>query len=69
MAVQTPQVFDLDILRGALSQAEKNKRTVTDDCSAVEQIGVPVKLLEGDERNLKVTTPTDLAIAQLLLEV
>ena len=41
---------------------------ITDDCSAVEKLGVPVKILDGDERNLKITTPLDLKIAQLLLE-
>ena len=67
-AVQTPQVFDFDLLRGALSQAEKDQAEVTDDCSAVERIGVNVKIVEGEERNLKVTTPLDLKIAELLLE-
>ena len=41
---------------------------VTDDCSAVERMGMVVKLVEGDERNLKVTTPLDLKLAQMLLE-
>ena len=41
---------------------------VTDDCSAVERLGMTVKTVEGDERNLKVTTPMDLKIAELLLE-
>lgn len=67
-AVQTPQVFDYDILRGALTKAEKDGTQVTDDCSAVENLGMSVKLVEGEERNLKVTTPLDLKIAQLLLE-
>ena len=41
---------------------------VTDDCSAVEYLGMTVKLVEGDERNLKVTTPMDLKIAEMQLE-
>ena len=67
-AVQTPQVFDFDILRGALANANADNAKLTDDCSAVERIGFSVKIVEGDERNLKVTTPLDLKIAELLLE-
>ena len=67
-AVQTPQVFDLDMLRGALKKAKTDGAEVTDDCSAVERLGMSIKIVEGDERNIKVTTPLDLAIAKLLLE-
>ena len=68
MAIQTPQVFDFDLIRGALQKAEEENWAVTDDCSAVELMGMSVKMVEGDERNIKVTTPLDLAIAKLLLE-
>ena len=67
-AVQTPQVFDFDLLRGALKKAETDGAQVTDDCSAVERLGMSVKTVEGDERNLKVTTPFDLKIAEMLME-
>ena len=67
-AVQTPQVFEFDLLRGALKKAETDGASVTDDCSAVERTGMKIKIVEGDERNLKVTTPMDLKIAELLLE-
>jgi len=67
-AVQTPQVFDFDLLRGALAKAAMDGAQVTDDCSAVELLGMTVKIVEGDERNIKVTTPMDLKIAELLLE-
>ena len=67
-AIQTPQVFDFDLLRGALKKAELDGAQVTDDCSAVERLGMVVKIVEGDERNIKVTTPMDLKIAELLLE-
>lgn len=67
-AVQTPQVFDLDLLRGALKKAVQDKAEITDDCSAVERLGMSVKIVEGDERNLKITTPIDLTIAKMLLE-
>ena len=67
-AVQTPQVFDIDLLRGALKKAERDGSAVTDDCSAVELMGMSVKIVEGDERNIKITTPMDLKIAEMLLE-
>ena len=67
-AVQTPQVFDFDLLRGALQKAREDGAEVTDDCSAVDRRGMKIRLVEGEERNLKVTTPLDLKIAELLLE-
>jgi len=67
-AIQTPQIFDKDILRAALRLVQKDQAVVTDDCSAVERMGMSVKIVEGDERNLKITTPIDLKIAELLLE-
>ncbi len=67
-AVQTPQVFDIDLLKGALLKAYQDGAEVTDDCSAVERLGMKIKIVEGDERNLKVTTPMDLKIAEMLLE-
>ena len=67
-AAQTPQVFDFDLLRGALKKAELEDYMVTDDASAVEYMGMKVKIVEGDERNIKVTTPMDLKIAEMLLE-
>ena len=67
-AVQTPQVFDIDLLAGALARAKQDGAAITDDCSAVERLGMSVKIVEGDERNIKVTTPMDLKIAEMLLE-
>ena len=67
-AVQTPQVFDIELLKGALLKAYQDGAEVTDDCSAVERLGMKVKIVEGDEKNLKVTTPMDLKIAEMLLE-
>ena len=67
-AVQTPQVFDIDLLSGALAKAKQDGAAITDDCSAVERLGMSVKIVEGDERNIKVTTPMDLKIAEMLLE-
>ena len=67
-AVQTPQVFDVNLLRGALAKAKADGVQVTDDCTAVENLGMSVKIVEGDERNIKVTTPMDLKLAQMLME-
>ena len=62
-AVQTPQVFRFDIITEAYRQA---KGEVTDDASLVEQLGYQVKLYPGASSNIKVTTPDDLALAQVL---
>jgi len=67
-AVQTPQVFDRDLLKAALNKAAQDGAEITDDCSAVERLGMSVRIVEGDERNIKVTTPLDLKIAELFLE-
>ena len=67
-AVQTPQVFDGDLIRAALQKALDDGVELTDDCAAVEQLGMKVVLTPGDERNIKLTTPTDLLIGEVLLE-
>ena len=67
-AVQTPQVFDLDLLKAAMKKVEEEGLEITDDCSAVETLGFKVKTVEGHESNLKVTTPFDLKIAELWME-
>ena len=67
-AVQTPQVFDYDLLRGALQKALNDQTPITDDCSAVEAIGMSVYLTKGSEENLKITTPVDLLFAEAILK-
>lgn len=67
-AVQTPQVFYLPDLLTALAQAVKDGASITDDCSALERMGIPVYLVDGQESNIKITTPMDLKVAQLLWE-
>lgn len=66
-AVQTPQVFQANILKAALQSALSSGETVTDDCGAVERLGKQVWLAAGDEGNIKITTPGDLAIAEAIL--
>lgn len=67
-AVQTPQCFQRDLLIAALTTAEEEAPDVTDDCMAVERIGGQVWLTDGDEENIKITTPLDLGIAELILK-
>ena len=66
-AVQTPQVFDADLIRGALQKALDDRAEITDDCSAVERLGMKVVLTEGAEENFKLTTQGDLRMARGLL--
>ena len=67
-AVQTPQVFDGDLIRAALQKALDDGAALTDDCAAVERLGMKVVLTAGDERNIKLTTPADLLIGEVLSE-
>lgn len=67
-AVQTPQVFDADLIRGAVAKAIEDGVTLTDDCAAVERLGFPVCLTEGSEENIKITTPADLRLGEAILE-
>lgn len=66
-AVQTPQVFEIGLIRGALAHALEEGAALTDDCSAVERIGFPVCLTPGSEDNLKITTPRDLTWGAAIL--
>ena len=64
--VQTPQCFDLKILKAA-HETYKDAPGITDDCSILELAGEPVQLLEGDYTNIKVTTPEDRELAEAFL--
>lgn len=66
-AVQTPQVFEASLLKAALQAALESGEPVTDDCSAVERLGKTVFLVDGEEENLKITTPLDLILAEAIL--
>jgi 2-C-methyl-D-erythritol 4-phosphate cytidylyltransferase len=65
VAVQTPQVFREDLLRRAYAQPDL--AGVTDDAALVERLGEPVIVVEGDPRNIKVTTLADLALVRAVL--
>ncbi|ARA98082.1 MULTISPECIES: 2-C-methyl-D-erythritol 4-phosphate cytidylyltransferase [Geobacillus] len=66
-AVQTPQAFRLSLIMEAHEEAKKAGYLGTDDASLVERLGRPVKILEGDYRNIKLTTPEDLLFAEAIL--
>ena len=67
-AVQTPQVFASSLLKAALQSALEADAPVTDDASAVERLGKVVFLVEGEEENLKITTPFDMILAEAILK-
>ena len=64
---QTPQGFHAPLLYQAFERAAVEKFYSTDEAGLVERLGVKVKLVEGDYANIKITTPEDLAIAEMLL--
>ena len=66
-AVQTPQVFEAGLIKAALSKAVEDGVVLTDDCAAVERLGMSVALTRGSEENLKITTPLDLLIGEAIL--
>ena len=66
-AVQTPQIFQADLIKAALTNALEKELPVTDDCSAVEALGLRVAVTEGSEDNLKITTPLDVQLAESIL--
>ena len=63
---QTPQAFRRDLLLMAHERALREHITATDDADLVEQLGVPVEIVEGSTLNMKITTPDDLTIASAL---
>ena len=63
----TPQCFQYELLRQAYQRADVNDPSLTDESALVEQLGRPVTIVEGSSRNIKITTPADLAIAEAFL--
>lgn len=66
-AVQTPQIFQADLIKAALTNAIEKQFPITDDCSAVEAAGLRVAVTEGSEDNLKITTPLDIQLAESII--
>ncbi len=63
----TPQCFQYELLRQAYQHADVNDPSLTDESALVEQLGKPVRIVEGSARNIKITTAEDLAIAEAML--
>lgn len=66
-AAQTPQGFDVALLKKAHRKGQDQGWSVTDDAALFEKCGFPVHIVAGEETNLKITTPVDLAIAEFIL--
>ncbi|MBQ3264370.1 MAG: 2-C-methyl-D-erythritol 4-phosphate cytidylyltransferase [Ruminococcus sp.] len=66
-AVQTPQVFEKELYRRAMKNALESGLNVTDDCSMVEAIGEKVRIVRGEYSNIKLTTPSDITVAEAFL--
>ncbi len=64
--IQTPQVFRADVLKLAYIRAEESGFEGTDDCSVAENSGIEIHIIEGENTNIKVTTPEDLPIAETI---
>jgi 2-C-methyl-D-erythritol 4-phosphate cytidylyltransferase len=67
VAVQTPQGFKADMYRSSVENLKDRLHEFTDDCSVVEAAGYPVYTVEGDYKNIKITTTEDLEYAEFLL--
>ncbi len=69
MLVQTPQVFDLKLLRRAFETARRDSFVGTDEASLIEHLNEDVYVMRGSERNIKITRPHHMDIAQLYFEL
>ncbi|NMG09103.1 2-C-methyl-D-erythritol 4-phosphate cytidylyltransferase [Brasilonema sp. UFV-L1] len=67
-AAQTPQGFEVKQLQQCHAEGRRQGWEVTDDAALFEQCHLPVQIVEGEETNLKVTTPVDLALAEFILQ-
>ncbi len=65
--VQTPQVFEFNLINICYQSVSGSNKPFTDDCSVVEYCGYPVKLIQGSYENFKITTPEDLILAQIII--
>ena len=64
-SVQTPQGFKTETLKAAYENVRANGLSVTDDASVTEAYGIKTTIVEGDYKNIKITTPEDLDIAEV----
>lgn len=68
-AAQTPQAFRSELIKAALTDAVEKGLELTDDCAAVERLGMKVRMVEGDSLNRKITVPADLIAAEALIQL
>lgn len=66
---QTPQAFDLALLKAAFAHARMTGFAATDDAAVIEHYGRPVSIVDGSRANIKITTPDDLEFARMLWSV
>lgn len=64
----TPQCFHYSLLRKAYEEAGASAHEATDDSAIVERMGVAISIVEGDPRNIKITRPEDIALAEIILK-
>ncbi|MCX7909357.1 MAG: 2-C-methyl-D-erythritol 4-phosphate cytidylyltransferase [Ignavibacteria bacterium] len=67
-AIQTPQAFRTELIISAYEKAISEEQSFTDEAGVVENFGQKVKIIEGDEKNIKITTPDDLLLAMFIFE-
>lgn len=68
ISIQTPQIFDFSVYKKALEKATEQKKDFTDDCRLVENLGLQVKTVIGEYENLKITTKSDVILAEALIK-
>lgn len=68
ISIQTPQIFDFSVYKKALEKATEQKKDFTDDCRLVENLGLQVKTVIGEYENLKITTKSDIILAEALIK-
>lgn len=65
---QTPQAFELQLIRTAHDRARRDHFTGTDDAMLVERLGHPVRIIQGSRLNFKITTPEDMTLAEGIIQ-
>lgn len=68
ISIQTPQIFDFKLYKEALERAQQDNADYTDDCRLVEKMGAKVYAVLGDYENIKITTPSDIPLAESILK-
>lgn len=66
ISIQTPQIFDFSVYKKAMEKAEKDGLDFTDDCRLVENLGLNVRAVIGDYENIKITTKSDITLAEAI---